>query len=125
MPIVSAQNTQAVADTASNTVIEKKPVGDHVFIRRISLYSMKNIEFARWLAWLDTPDGIETISLGKKILPSVHAYGATFWTGRVEWRENFRLWFRYKTQEAVNKVYFYVEYEVVPRKLEKKRWGER
>lgn len=122
MPIVVAQNTQAAADTTALAVIEKKPLGDHIWIRRISLYSVKNIEFGKWMAYLDTEDGIETISLGRKIIPSVFSYGAEFWEGRVEWREGFRLWFRAWTQDTLNKIYFYVEYEVVP--LEKKGWGE-
>jgi len=124
LPIVYKIDTTALTDTTVVAAIADKPTGDIVFIRRLTLYSMKKIDFARWLAFLDTPTGEITIPIVKKILPCVHAFGAVLWEGRVEWPENYRLWFRTKTQEATNRIIFFVDYDVVAREPEKKGWGQ-
>lgn len=109
----------AAAGAASKTF--KKPVGDKIVIKSVNASSDYDILFGNFNAYLyKTP---EMISIGNKIFPNIND-GGGFSGLNQDWPDGWDLIVATTTQTAGDKVYYTIEYEIIPLEVEPKGWGE-
>ena len=121
MPFLKEEGNQPTAGT--NTVTIEKPTGEKVVILGISVRSVQENLFAGAACELSQiVHQYRAIALFGGTVTSSTGTSTKMFTGHQEWPHNYELKLYFITQNASDKLFYVIEYEIVTKKVEKRRW---